>query len=350
MPRRLYVEAPTFHDVMTVIRQTPYSRIRPRCIPAEHIFPLVNYLVNPGHLPPLNWVRLIGRGRYRGRLGVISRTCSLLIVPEYDVDGTEERVLVPVKLGQISLEHESGLLKVSFSSMDGIVEVVEPRVDVPFMECVRPLVQSQHPDVLEAWKNVWMSTWPEGCSVMVSGEGPMIRGPLSRTDVEDVALIDGKEVPFYTLSRVYAPGDQFIAVFGELCHHIVSVVALHEAGVLSVTTAHAHGNNRSVPGTVHRRVRQEDLLDRAEFGFLLDEPLVSDRLHPIKRKQDQWRRMTVHGSERLLNHDAYVCGGRFKGYRGPLRLVESKYAVVELIGLLQGSKHCRLRRENVVST
>ena len=53
MPHRLYVKALTLHNVMSVLCQTPYSRICPHCIPTEHIFPLVNFLVNPTHLPPL---------------------------------------------------------------------------------------------------------------------------------------------------------------------------------------------------------------------------------------------------------------------------------------------------------
>ena len=129
---------------------------------------------------------------------------------------------------------------------------------------------------------MWMGTWPEGCAVMVSSGGETKCGLLCHTDADNIALIDGMEVPLHSLSRVYVPGQQFIVIFGELCYHIVSVVGLHEAGVLSVTTAHAHGNNRSTKGTVHHRVRQEDLLDREAFGFLLNEPPVSDRLDPIK--------------------------------------------------------------------
>ena len=55
MPQRVYVEAPLYKVLCTVLQSIPY-KIRPHRVPSDHVYPLARYLRDPSVLPAFSWV------------------------------------------------------------------------------------------------------------------------------------------------------------------------------------------------------------------------------------------------------------------------------------------------------
>ena len=109
--------------------------------------------------------------------------------------------------------------------MCGVVEVVDPSVDAHFLDCAWTLIETGHPDVFQAWRNIWVSTWPDGCAVNYLSTGENEHALLRCTNAADVALFKGLPIPLQMLSRMYRPGEELLIVFGE--HHDSLVTVVH---------------------------------------------------------------------------------------------------------------------------
>ena len=55
MPWCVYVKAPLYEALYTVLQSTPY-KIRPCRVPSDHVYPLAHYLQDPSVLPAFSWV------------------------------------------------------------------------------------------------------------------------------------------------------------------------------------------------------------------------------------------------------------------------------------------------------
>ena len=297
MPGRLYVEAPSMNKIMSVICETLYRQICPYCVPAEQVYSLVQYLEYPAALPPFNWVCLIHGGKFKGCLGVISHNCNRLIMPRHKVSLTETSILIPVKLEQVSLVEVSGLFKLTFASMHGIVKVVDPSVDAHFLDCTQTLIEMGHPDIFQAWRNIWVSTWPDGYAVnYLSTAGKSEHALLCHTDAADVALFKGSPIPLQMLSRMYRPGEELLVVFGEHRDLLVTVVHQPDAHTLLVMPVNSYRITAS-----HMTIKPElnDFEDKVTLG-------------PAMTEQEYSNPMTLSRTQNLLNHEAYICRGPIK--------------------------------------
>ena len=157
MLRRIFVDAPSLSALIDILQYSPYKSIRPRRVPSSDIYPLVRYLLNPAFPPPFSWIRLNIKGDYKGRLGVVSQGSRILLLPKYDTFATCPDLLpllVPLPFSPDAVAGDFGLYEVDPVCILERIELVDPYMDAAFLASARCLVESGHPDVLRAWKDV----------------------------------------------------------------------------------------------------------------------------------------------------------------------------------------------------
>ena len=216
-----------------------------------------------------------------------------------------------------------GLVELESTSMRDYIKFIDPSMDSVFVEAARRLVQSGHPDICHAWKDVWLSSWPNHCPVWLKGASDERIGPLVRDDSDDMGVFNGFQVPLRLLSRVYTPGQKLVLVLGVSSCRCATVVAQQDSFSLLVST-HSAGPDTSSFAAMNEQcvVRAEHTLDYDSFGFLVDAPVEDSIVLDLLPGCHHFpARMTLQGTESLIGLPAFVLEGTFKGYTGTLKLV-----------------------------
>ena len=212
MPQRIYVHAPSLKAINDILSANSYHRVRPRAVSPDVLYPLAQYPLNPASLPPFSWLRLVCRGKYKRDLAVVSRRNTVLLLPRYRQAPSSG--IHPIPFISNPVIGQFGLVELESTSMRDYIEFVDPSMDSVFVEAARRLVDSGHPDVCRAWKDVWFTSWPDHCPVRLVGDERI--GPLIRDDSDDMGIFNGFQVPLCLLCRVYTPGQRLVLVLGTL--------------------------------------------------------------------------------------------------------------------------------------
>lgn len=358
MPHRLYIEAPSLEVLKSVLLHSPY-KTRPRRIPSSQIFDIVRYLRSPSTPPLLHWVRLTCPGPYHGDLGVVSAKATILIMPRLQqlVDD-RRRICIPINVGQMTTDLGYDIVELAFNYANdadrGAFVLADPIVDANFIASNRSLLEHRHPDIGSTWERTWKSTWPDGCTAKLKGrEG---KGVFRHSETSDMAILDNKEIPLEMLSRVYAPGHQLVIIAGQSYGLIATVLDQPDDDMLLLAIVSAHEET----SMSHHIIKARNTLDLDRFYFLVSEEWFHRELGIVTAwdgfddsslrtdHRPHAERMTVKGTEELIGHEALIVAGHYKGYRGRLRSVNKKKAVVELPGLAEGNKVVHLAFRAVV--
>ncbi len=129
MPRRIYVEAPSMQVLQEALLQTPYSSTRICRVLSEVIYPLARYLLNPAVLPPFSWIRLVHGGSYKGRLGVVSRNSTVLLLPIHNETPAGHVTVEPMFFAPDAVVGQFSLFELEFNLLRHNIEFVDLFMD-----------------------------------------------------------------------------------------------------------------------------------------------------------------------------------------------------------------------------
>jgi hypothetical protein len=359
----IYAEAESASDLYRLLAGSAYApQIRASAVAVEELYALIRYLLKPSGYLPLTWVRIKDRTKYKGQLGLITGTGSLILAPLHKTTNGTTPTENPFRSQTVpsrnkpqfwSLRDEAvveskidefGLLSLEVDWSLRLASHLTPGLSRDFIDEVEKLMRFQHPDIGIAWRRVWQMTWRNGCRARTWAGEHVTVCSLDRTNgLADLDSNGIHDVALKHLDRVFYPGEVIVVGMGpskgKICHVLQAVVPPED--VTDDMDPKTCKFEPSPTGTgPFLEVFRDDELDKKvdissiyiRTDFALD--IEYERLFIDTVESERSLRRTSKPYY-LIGKIVHVVNGPLKGYDGTIVEVGPRLFSVEIPGLVE---------------